>query len=153
MKVYYHYWFAHSFICLFIHLTHVYFLFFIFLKINYFIYFYFWLRWVFVAVRGLLIAVASLIAEHGTRVSVVVAHGPSCSAACGICLGQGSNLCPLHWQADSQPLRHQGSPHTCLLSTYYVPGTLRGAEATTVNRQKFILVVERGHLQVHESIT
>ncbi|KAJ8782455.1 hypothetical protein J1605_010163 [Eschrichtius robustus] len=41
--------------------------------------------------------------------SVVVAHGPSCSAACGIFPDQGSNLCPLHWQADSQPLRHQGS--------------------------------------------
>ena len=42
--------------------------------------------------------------------SVVVAHGPSCSAACGIFPDQGSNPCPLHWQADSQPLRHQGSP-------------------------------------------
>ena len=42
--------------------------------------------------------------------SVVVAHGPSCSAVCGIFPDQGSNLCPLHWQADSQPLRHQGSP-------------------------------------------
>ena len=42
--------------------------------------------------------------------SVGVAHGPSCSAACGILPDQGSNLCPLHWQADSQPLRHQGSP-------------------------------------------
>ena len=42
--------------------------------------------------------------------SVVVAHGPSCSAACGILPDQGSNPCPLHWQADSQPLRHQGSP-------------------------------------------
>ena len=42
--------------------------------------------------------------------SVIVAHGPSCSAACGILPDQGSNLCPLHWQADSQPLRHQGSP-------------------------------------------
>ena len=42
--------------------------------------------------------------------SVVVAHGPSCSTACGIFLDQGSNPCPLHWQADSQPLRHQGSP-------------------------------------------
>ena len=39
-----------------------------------------------------------------------VAHGPSCSAACGILPDQGSNPCPLHWQADSQPLRHQGSP-------------------------------------------
>ena len=43
--------------------------------------------------------------------SVVVAHGPSCSAPCGIFPDQGSNPCPLHWQADSQPLRHQGSPH------------------------------------------
>ena len=42
--------------------------------------------------------------------SVVVAHGRSCSAACGILSDQGSNPCPLHWQADSQPLRHQGSP-------------------------------------------
>ena len=42
--------------------------------------------------------------------SVIVAHGPSCSAACGIFWDQGSNPCPLHWQADSQPLRHQGSP-------------------------------------------
>ena len=42
--------------------------------------------------------------------SVIVAHGPSCSAACGIFPDQGLNPCPLHWQADSQPLRHQGSP-------------------------------------------
>jgi len=33
--------------------------------------------------------------------SVVVAHGLSYSAACGIFLDQGSNPCPLHWQADS----------------------------------------------------
>ena len=42
--------------------------------------------------------------------SVIVAHGPSCSVACGIFPNQGLNPCPLHWQADSQPLRHQGSP-------------------------------------------
>ena len=42
--------------------------------------------------------------------SVAVAHGPSCSAACGIFPDQGSNTCPLHRQADSQPLHHQGSP-------------------------------------------
>ena len=47
--------------------------------------------------------------------SVVVAHGPSCPAACGIFPDQGSNPCPLHWQADSQPLRHQGSPLPFLL--------------------------------------
>ena len=39
-----------------------------------------------------------------------MAHGLGCSVACGIFPDQSSNLCPLHWQADSQPLRHQGSP-------------------------------------------
>ena len=47
--------------------------------------------------------------------SVVVAHMPSCSAACGILPNQGSNPCPLNWQADSQPLCHQGSPKGTLL--------------------------------------
>ena len=47
--------------------------------------------------------------------SVIVAHGPSCSAARGIFPDQGSNPCPLHWQADSQPLRHQGSPRATFL--------------------------------------
>ena len=45
----------------------------------------------------------------GSRViagSVVVAHGLSCSAACGTFLIQRSNLCPLHWQVHSHPLHH-----------------------------------------------
>ena len=94
-----------------------------------FVYFYFWLCWVFVSVRGLSLVAASgghsssrcaglslsrppwLRRTSSRRAgSVVVAHGPSCSAACGIFPDQGSNPCPLHWQADSQPLRHQGSP-------------------------------------------
>ena len=33
--------------------------------------------------------------------SIVVAHGLSCSTACGIFLAQGSNMCVLHWQVDS----------------------------------------------------
>ena len=49
--------------------------------------------------------------------SVVVAHGPSRSAACGILPDQGSNPCPPHQQADSQPLRHQGSPRP---NTFYI---------------------------------
>ena len=40
----------------------------------------------FVAVLGLLMAVPSLVAEHG------------------------SNPCLLHWQEDSSPRSHQGSP-------------------------------------------
>ena len=90
---------------------------------------YLWLCWVFVSVRGLSLVAASgdhsssrcagfslsrplLLRSTGSRRagSVVVAHGPSCSAACGIFPDQGSNPCPLHCQADSQPLRHQGSP-------------------------------------------
>ena len=69
----------------------------------------------FIAVRGPLTIAASLVAEHRRAGSVVVTHGPSCSAACGIFPDQGSNPCPLHWQADSQPLRHQGSPIIVLI--------------------------------------
>ena len=32
------------------------------------------------------------------------------AATCGIFPDQGSNPCPLHWQVDSSPLSHQGSP-------------------------------------------
>ena len=71
-----------------------------------------------IAVRGLLIAAASPVVEHrlqgacsglscrgaqapGCVGSVVVSHGLSCPAVCGIFLDQGSNPCPLHWQAES----------------------------------------------------
>ena len=98
--------------------------------LNIYLFIYFWLCWVLVSVRGL-----SLVAASGDHLSsrcaglspswplslrstasrcagpAAVAHGPSCSAACGIPPDQGSNPCPLHWQADSQPLRHQGSAH------------------------------------------
>ena len=46
----------------------------------------------------------------GSPASIVGAHRLSRSAVCGIFLDQGSNLCPLHQQVDSQPLDHQGSP-------------------------------------------
>ena len=42
--------------------------------------------------------------------SVVAAHELSCSEVRGIFSDQGSNPCPLHWQVDSYPLHHQGSP-------------------------------------------
>ena len=64
---------------------------------------------------GLSLSRPLLLRSTGSRRagSVIVAHRPICSAACGIFPDQGSNPCPLHWQADSQPLRHQGSP--CLV--------------------------------------
>ena len=42
--------------------------------------------------------------------STAVAHRLSSSAAYGIFLDQGLNPCLLHWQEDSLPLSHQGSP-------------------------------------------
>ena len=98
--------------------------------------FIFWLCWILVAVCGLslvaqskgcslvvvhghLIAVASLVAQHRLWThgfqqlqhagSVVVAHGLSCSTACGIFLDERLNQSPLHWQADSYPPCQQGS--------------------------------------------
>ena len=103
--------------------------FFFLIFIYYLFIIYFWLCWVFVSLRGLSPVAASgghsssrcvglspsqplLLRSPGSRRagSEVVAHGPSCSMARGIFPDQGSNPCPLHWQADSQPLRHQGSP-------------------------------------------
>ncbi|XP_073652756.1 serine/threonine-protein kinase VRK3 isoform X4 [Tursiops truncatus] len=37
-------------------------------------------------------------------------HGPSRSTACEIFPDRGTNPCPLHRQADAQPLHHRGSP-------------------------------------------
>ena len=70
---------------------------------------------------GLSLSRPLLLRSTGSRCtgSVVVAHGPSCSAACGIFPDQGSNPCPLHWQADSQPLRRQGSPMLRLLKVNF----------------------------------
>ena len=86
------------------------------------------LRWVFIAVCGLSLVVASrdyslaamcrlpLVVASPCRTwalglmgSVIVAHGLSCSTACGIFLDQELNPCPLHWQVNSKPLDHQGS--------------------------------------------
>ena len=104
-----------------------------------YLFIYFWLCWVFVSVRGLSLVAASgghsslrcaglslswplLLRSTGSRRagSVAVTHGPSCSAACGIFPDQGSNPCPLHWQADSQPLHHQGSPLFYIQQCIYV---------------------------------
>ena len=122
------------------YLSHVFFFFKLFI--------YFWLCWVFVSVRGFSVVAASgghsssqcmglsllwplLLRSTGSRRagSVVVAHGPSCSAACGIFPDQGSNPCPLHWQADSQPLHHQGSPWVMFCMKYF---RITKGEVTTI---------------------
>ena len=89
-----------------------------------------WPCWVFAAVHGLSLVVASrvhcisftlwwLLLLQSTRSRVhglqscgtqALEHRPSCSTAHGILLDQGLNPCNIHLQADSQPLDHQGSP-------------------------------------------
>ena len=79
-----------------------------------------------ILVCGLLTVVASLVSEHRlqgawasevaapklqTTGSTVAAHRLSCSPACGLFPDQGSDPRLLHWQADSLPLSHQGSPY------------------------------------------
>ena len=75
------------------------------------------------AVHGLLTAMAPLVVEHRLQhvQALLVCGSPgsraraqwlwlSCSSACGIFPGQGSNPCLLHWQVDSLALSHQGNP-------------------------------------------
>ena len=95
---------------------------------------YLWLCWVFVSVRGLSLVAACgghsslrctglslsrplLLQSTGSRCagSVIVAHGPSCSVACGIFPDQGSNPCPLHWQADFSTTAPPGKPQGSFL--------------------------------------
>ena len=127
----------------------------LFFKNNFYLFIYFWLCWVFASVRGLSLAAASgghssswcaglslsrplLLRSTGSRGagSVVVAHGPSRSAACGIFPDQGSNLCPLHWQADPQPLRHQGSP-----SLFFFKGNVQDRPDSRWPRVSTLLMV------------
>ena len=123
----------------------------IFSFLNLFIYF--WLCWVFVSVRGLSLVVESgghsssrcaglslsrplLLRSTGSRPagSVTVAHGPSCSVACGILPDQGSNPWPLHWQAGSQPLRHQGSPKLFfIVNIFQKPHFILGYNSFTIS--------------------
>ena len=65
--------------------------------------------------RGLLFIVVPGLFSAG---SGVVLHGLSCSGACGTSPDQGSNLCPLRWQVDSYPLRHQGNLSIWVLNNH-----------------------------------
>ena len=91
------------------------------------------------AVRGLLIVVASLIAEHGSRYSGFSSWGSwvtdsvvkcelTCSTPCAIFPDQGLNPCLLVWQVNSLPLSHQRSPHITFLKQcrdYHKQGLVR----------------------------
>ena len=66
----------------------------------------------FIAVRGPLTIAASLVAEHRPQTHRLSSCGSRAQLLRGMwdLWDQGSNPRPLHWQADSQPLHHQGSP-------------------------------------------
>ena len=51
----------------------------------------------------------------GAHAPFVVVHGLGISAACGIFLDQGSNLCLLLWREGSYPLHFQGSPSKSII--------------------------------------
>ena len=88
---------------------------------------FFWLHWVFAAALRLSLVEASrgysslLCAGFSLQQLLIVERGLSsygawacCSLAREIFLEYGWNPCPVHWQADSYPLYHQGSPGLCL---------------------------------------
>ena len=83
----------------------------------------------FIAVHGPLTIAASLVAEHRLQTRRLSNCGSRasncCSAACGSFPDQGSNPHPLHWQADSQPLRHQGSPQFSSISILIIYSLIR----------------------------
>ena len=54
----------------------------------------------------------------GVWASVVAVHGLSCSVACGIVPDRGWSPYLLHWQVDSCPLYHQGSPPILILNPF-----------------------------------
>ena len=56
------------------------------------------------------------------------AHGRGCAMARWAALDQGLNPCPLHWQAVSLPLSHQGGPFPSTLKGSW-PRVLAGGES------------------------
>ena len=65
---------------------------------------------------------ASVAAARGLQSAgpAVAAYGSSHSTASGILPHHGSNPRPPHWQADSQQLRHQGSPHRHFQTSLFI---------------------------------
>ena len=87
-----------------------------------------------VAVCMLLKAVASLVTEYRLYTlrlqqfqhvgSVVVVQGLHCFKSSGIFPDQGSNPFLLHWQVDSLPLSHWGSPGGQCFKIYFFRAVL-----------------------------
>ena len=68
-----------------------------------------------IAVRRLLTVAAFLVAEHRLQMRRLSSCGSRAQLLRGMWDLSRPGLepvCPLHWQADSQPLRNQGSPRS-----------------------------------------
>ena len=75
-----------------------------------------------------------------------MAHGLSCSAACGILPEQGSNPCPLHWQADTFFLYYYFKKCMYLFIFGCVGPSLLHAGFLWLRRAGLLFVVVRGLL-------
>ena len=77
------------------------------------------------AARGLCFCAALRLWSTGL---VVLMKGLSCHVACGILPEHGWNLCPLHWEVDSQPLDYQGSLEFCIFKRSFWKMQREGVE-------------------------
>ena len=77
----------------------------------------------FIAVRGPLIIAASLVAEHRLQTRRLSNCGSRAQLLCGMWDLPRPGLEPvsLHWQADSQSRRHQGSPASHFKRSFHPP--------------------------------
>ena len=83
--------------------------------------------------------------------AVVVVHGLGCSEACGIFPDRRWSPRRLHWQTDSLPLSHQGSPESMIgeKNVFCLPAFPNGGEfiLPTLNSRKWgrLLQNSRAH--------
>ena len=84
------------------------------------------------------------------------AHGLSCPGACGIFPDSGLNPCPLHWQAGSYSLYHQGSPWivlteskvVCQLENCENKGVIFFSPSSCSQAPRFLRMSQRSRLQI-----
>ena len=58
------------------------------------------------------------------------------------------NLCPLHWQVDSYPMRHQGSPRNCLIFFIQLMLKVKFSEVHSVEEKHLSLNVSINSFKV-----
>ena len=74
--------------------------------------------------------------------------GFSCSEACGIFPDERLNLCPLHWQVDSYPMHHRGSPRNFLIFFIQLMLKVKFSEVHSVEKKHLSLNVSINSFKV-----